>query len=341
MNPKISVIIPTYNAEDYLEEAVNSVINQSFGFENIELILVDDNSTDSTKEILIGLRENYTNVKVILSEDNSGTASKPRNLGIESASCDYVMFLDNDDLYYPEMCEKMYEIIVSENVDVVCCRYKINSFSSSKIPNSFLDSYEYFIKFDSINDFPEIMTLGFPTMIWTKLFRKKTILDNDIKFPEGDLYEDVYFSAKFYLNAKGIIILNNFYGYNYQVRTEGENKSTCQIFTKSMLIKQLNGFLKLMELLNNEKLERYKNYEILKAELIIDMTKIYIYTDLDKNCQLKFLRLMKPFYKQYKLNRRVHTTNLIFNLIINIFIKIFSVSNKIPIFLSNFYTYVK
>ncbi len=346
MTYKLTVIIPTYNAQNYILEAVNSIKEQSLGFENIELILVDDNSNDNTKSILNELSSQYENVKSIFLEDNSGTASQPRNVGIENASSDYIMFLDNDDIYYPQMCEEMYNAINENSADVVSCRYDINN----KRPNSFLDDfnpekYDFkgrydeekdIIYLDSVEDFPDIMTLGHPTMIWTKIFRNSLILENNIKFPKGDLYEDVYFCAKSYLNAKGIIILNSFLGYGYQLRTEGEAKSTCQIFSKSMLQKQLRGFLKIMNLLKNE-----TKYDTLKSELIIDMTKIYMYADIEKDCQNKFLNIMKPYYKDYKIGTKVNTASFAFNFVINIFIKIFGLNNGLAIFIKNLFLKIK
>ena len=346
MNYKLSIIIPTYNAETYLLEAINYIKNQSFGFENIEIILVDDNSSDNTKTILKELSQENENVKSIFLNDNSGTASQPRNVGIENASSPYIMFLDNDDIYYPKMCEEMYNAINDNGVDVVSCRYDINS----EIPKSFLDNfnpekYDFkgkydkendIIYLDSVEDFPNIMTLGHPTMIWTKIFRKSFILEHNFEFPKGDLYEDVFFCAKSYLNANGIIILNDFLGYGYQLRTEGEDKSTCQIFSKSLLQKQLRGFLKIMDLLKDE-----TKYDTLKSELIIDMTKIYMYADIEKDCQNKFLNIMKPFYKDYKIGTIVNTASLAFNLVINIFIKIFSLNNNLAIFIKNLFLRIK
>ncbi|WP_295620625.1 glycosyltransferase family 2 protein [uncultured Methanobrevibacter sp.] len=346
MTYKLTVIVPTYNAENYILEAVNSIKEQSLGFENIELILVDDNSNDNTKSILNELSEKYENIKSIFLEGNSCTASQPRNVGIENATSEYIMFLDNDDIYYPTMCEEMHKTINDNDIDVVSCRYDINT----KIPNSFLDDfnpekYEFkgkydkekdIIHLDSIEDFPNIMTLGHPTMIWTKIFRKSMILENSINFPKGDLYEDVYFCTASYLKAKGIIILNGFLGYGYQLRTEGEDKSTCQIFSKSMLQKQLRGFLKIMDLLKSE-----TKYDTLKSELIIDMTKIYMYADIEKDCQNKFLNIMKPYYKDYKIGTRVNTASFAFNLVINIFIKIFSLNNSLAIFIKNLFLRIK
>ena len=346
MNYKVTVAIPTYNAEDYIDKAIESIKNQTLGFENIEIIIADNNSTDSTKEILKEYEKNYSNIKCFYQKENTGSPSSGRNIGAENASSEYVMFLDSDDIYYPSMCEVMYNTINDNNADVVSCRYKLNE----KAPKSFLDDfnpkkYDFKGKYDeekdiiyleSIEDYPDIMALGHPTMIWNKIYRKSLILENNIRCPVGDLYEDVYFSADSYLNAKGIIILNSFFGYGYQLRTEGKNKSTCQIFTKSMLEIQLRGFLKMMDLLKNE-----TKYDTLKSELIIDMTKIYMYAEIEKDCQNKFLNIMKPYYKDYKIGTRVTTASFAFNLVINIFIKIFSLNNSLAIFIKNLFLKIR
>lgn len=122
MTYKISIIIPTYNAKNYLMTAVDSVINQSFGFNNIELIIVDDNSSDGTKEILKELSNKYGNIVPIFLKENTGSPSKPRNIGIQNASSEYIMFLDNDDYYCPNFCETMYNTIIKYNADVISCR---------------------------------------------------------------------------------------------------------------------------------------------------------------------------------------------------------------------------
>ena len=119
---KLSVIIPTYNAENYVLDAIESVKSQTIGFENIELILVDDNSSDNTKSILERLNAKYENVKTIFLEGNSGSPSKPRNIGIQNSSTDYIMFLDNDDSFCDDFCEKMYSTIRSNEAEIVTCK---------------------------------------------------------------------------------------------------------------------------------------------------------------------------------------------------------------------------
>ena len=99
---KISMIIPTFNVEDDLKRAMDSLLNQTFGFENIEVLLVDDFSTDNTRQLILDYANQYDNIKHIFLESNSGSAGKPRNIGIKHATADYIMFLDNDDEYVPE-----------------------------------------------------------------------------------------------------------------------------------------------------------------------------------------------------------------------------------------------
>ena len=167
---KLSIIIPTFNAEEYLLSAVESVKNQTIGFENIELILVDDNSTDNTKNILNDLSQKYENVKSIFLEENSGSPSKPRNIGIENVSSEYVMFMDNDDSYQNDFCEKMYSTIESYDVDIVTCRnYDINGEKISKY-HSILDEKEKFIHLNSIDQDTSLLSTT-AMLIWNKIYK--------------------------------------------------------------------------------------------------------------------------------------------------------------------------
>lgn len=126
---KISIIIPTFNVENDLQRAINSLLNQTIGFENLEIILVDDNSTDNTQEIILEYSKEYKNIKYHFLEENSGSAGKPRNIGIKIATSTYVIFLDNDDEYVKEACEIFYKIITQKNVNFIVGS-KVNSLYS-------------------------------------------------------------------------------------------------------------------------------------------------------------------------------------------------------------------
>ena len=102
---KVSVIVPVYNSADKLQRAFDSVYNQSLGFENIELILIDDASTDNSRDIIDNYVSKYDNVKSIYLDENSGYAGRPRNIGVHNANAPYLMFLDADDFYFENACE--------------------------------------------------------------------------------------------------------------------------------------------------------------------------------------------------------------------------------------------
>lgn len=149
---KVSVIIPVYNAQDTIKRSIDSVINQTMGFSNIELILYDDNSTDGTRKILKEYSNSYENIVLILSDENSGYAGKGRNEGIKIASADYIMFMDSDDEYESDMCETLYNKIINENADIVSSNYlNVDNSSSRIVPNS--------IKWGG--EFPKIMKRPF------------------------------------------------------------------------------------------------------------------------------------------------------------------------------------
>lgn len=178
------------------------------GFENIEVIFVDDKSTDDTVSIINNLSKDYDNVSLFHTDENSGFAGKPRNIGLEKASADYVLFLDGDDELLANSCEVLYDKIASSNTDIVIGG-QINSFDGILQHNPPLFNgkekiYE--------NDLPEHL-LEISPAISAKLFKKDNLIDNDIKFPEGISGQDLVFFTESLLNSKKIITLNNVYIY--------------------------------------------------------------------------------------------------------------------------------
>ena len=112
MNYKISVIVATYNSGDFLNEFLDSIKSQSLGFEDIEVIFVDDASTDDyTLDLLNNFNESYPNVSVIFLDENSGFPGTGRNRGLDLAGGEYVIFADHDDSYVENAFEVMYDKI--------------------------------------------------------------------------------------------------------------------------------------------------------------------------------------------------------------------------------------
>ncbi|WP_295113746.1 glycosyltransferase family 2 protein, partial [uncultured Methanobrevibacter sp.] len=108
------------NVEKYIKRAFNSLLTQTIGFENLEIIFIDDNSTDSCPEIIKEYADKYENVKAFFLDENSGYAGKPRNVGLTHATKEFVMFLDPDDYFMDDACETLYHHIAFDDLDVVC-----------------------------------------------------------------------------------------------------------------------------------------------------------------------------------------------------------------------------
>ena len=119
---KFSIIVPIYNVEEYLSETIESVINQTIGFEeNVQLILVNDGSPDNSESICLEYKEKYPNNIVYVKQENSGVSSA-RNNGMKYIEGEYVNFLDSDDLWQLEALEKVYSFFQeNKDIDVIAC----------------------------------------------------------------------------------------------------------------------------------------------------------------------------------------------------------------------------
>ena len=178
----VSVIVPVYNVEAYLEKCLNSIIEQSL--QNIEIIAVNDGSTDGSDEILNRLSAKTEKLKVI-NQENQGL-SAARNAGINAANGQFVAFVDGDDFISSTMLEKMYGKAVRKNLDIVWCRYQqIDQdgsvvYVSGRVPDQ-----------SKKEIFKQILAAKLSTMACNKLFRKELFTQNDVEFPKGRYHEDV------------------------------------------------------------------------------------------------------------------------------------------------------
>lgn len=124
MDDKISIILPIFNVGPHLKGGIDSLINQTIGKENLEIIMVNDCSTDGSDKIIDEYAEKYECCRAIHHETNSGGAHTPRNTGIEASTGDYIMFLDPDDRYVPDACERLYNAAKENDVDLAFARFK-------------------------------------------------------------------------------------------------------------------------------------------------------------------------------------------------------------------------
>ena len=242
---KITVVISTYNTGDYLNEFLSSIQSQSLGFENIEVIFVDDKSTDeATLKLLRQLDDSFKNVKSVFLDENSGFPGTGRNVGLDLASADYVIFSDHDDTY----TQKAFEVMLDKIADNDMLISNFNQvFTDKSIPfkSIYKDAGE--ITVSDISEDENLLRV--PAAIWTRLFRKQFLIDNGIRFLEGMLAEDVYVATYSCLKSRGIIYLNDFYSYNYKIRDSKHDKSTIHVRNRKYIDAILNGYYRIDEML--------------------------------------------------------------------------------------------
>ena len=185
---RISVIIPAYNIEDLLEKCVDSVAGQDYPKELLQIIIVDDGSTDATHAIADKLAEKYPNVQAI--HKPNGGSSSARNVGLEAATGDYRGFVDSDDYISGVMYSSMMEAALRTGADMVQIARDEIAESGEKLP----DVLEPFDKEKEITPQEHLRTLLMHTgdaSFCTKL-TKRELFTKDMRFPEGELNEDFY-----------------------------------------------------------------------------------------------------------------------------------------------------
>ena len=203
-NPKISVVVPVYNAEPFLKEAMESVLNQTFA--NFEMVCVNDGSTDNSLEMLNVFASNDERVKVI-SKPNGGCGSA-RNMGIDNANGEYIYFFDPDDYIEVETFEKLYKKAQQNDSDIVICNfiqfrdsesnYKTGFSFEKDLPN--VDLSNYVCDYQGVKKY--ILNSYFAP--WFKLYKKEFIEKNHFRFDLGIAFDDVPFHVKTMLKASKI-----------------------------------------------------------------------------------------------------------------------------------------
>lgn len=212
---RVSVIVPVYNAERYLERCVNSIFAQTFT--DYELILVDDGSTDDSGKMCDDYAQSNPQVNVI-HQTNQGV-SAARQKGLDAANGQYVTFADPDDWVEPTMLEELLEVAINNDADVVVCDFKINS---SELYGWYKCQNPQDLSSDSL--LHQLISGKLHGFTWNKLYRSSCLRKYHITFPNGINYsEDLWFNCKLFLNQNvKVAYLNKaFYHYDYYSNSSG------------------------------------------------------------------------------------------------------------------------
>ena len=220
-SPKISVIVPVYNVAEFLGQCLDSIINQTM--RDIEIICVNDGSTDSSPKILKEYAKKDERISVITKKN--GGLSSARNAGLEVAKGEFITFIDSDDWVDKRFCEKLYDSITQNNADISICA--VHQFDNITRQNDDTNPYYTLGFFDSSFDnkvFSHYDTKNFIcdvcVMAWNKIYRKSFLDSLGAKFPDGLIFEDGPFFFSIFFKTQRVTIVRDFL---YYYRTNRKN----------------------------------------------------------------------------------------------------------------------
>lgn len=303
MEPLVSIIVPVYNVELYIEKCIKSLINQSY--KNIEIILIDDGSLDRSGEICDEYQIIDPRIKVY--HKVNGGLSDARNYGLDHIRGEYVFFIDSDDWIELDSIKKLIDFTIMNNVDIVC--YGINDYVGDsilsrrgaldcKILNGKEASHLLVEKGDEVG-----------IVVWNKLY--KTQLFENIRFEKGKINEDVFFTPKIIYSAAKVGIIN-YYGYNY---VKNRTDSICN---KSLSVKNIDAvdaFYSNSAFFEGKDEYLFQVYKIKAAHIMLDL---YCNAKNENNkelCNVILKRYKKNAYSTLKICLRINNKEFVKNII--------------------------
>ena len=244
MNPLVSIIVPTYNVERYVEECMDSLINQTY--KNKEIIVLDDASTDATVYLLKQYKEQ---IQLIENEENKGQGAR-RNEGIKRAKGKYIYFVDSDDWIESDAIEKLVKLAEAENVDLV--RFNGAAFyeggSAPKEEGNY--DFSHVLKDKAVYTGEELLEKNrksYSASPCLYLVKKEVIDQHNLFFLEGVLHEDEYFTTRLFASVESMSYLNeSFYHRRYRLA------STMTENTNTHKLKSFDSYLKVFKALEKE-----------------------------------------------------------------------------------------
>jgi len=236
---KISIIIPVYNAEKYINNCIKSIINQTY--RNWKLIIVDDGSTDKTSEIINEYLKINENI-FLFSKKNGGSASA-RNYALNLIDTNYFVFIDADDTVHPQYLELMYETIKKYNADIVQCNFRtVNNNNNLIYVDQIITEVNEYTGEDFLEKFCRKSSYLRTAVLWNKMY--KTALFTNLLFPEGKGIDDEFLICQVLIRAKKIVeIPNTLYDYFLSPNSQMRSKPTLKSIDNVEAIEgQLNLF---------------------------------------------------------------------------------------------------
>lgn len=304
----VSVIIPVYNGENYIERCLNSILNQTYT--DLEILIINDGSTDRTEDIINRYIEDGKNVRCIY-QKNQGV-SIARNLGLKHAKGEYVSFVDSDDFVESTFIEKMYKSAKNNNSDMVVCghvRYYADNLKKNEVLNYKNENKSIYTQYESINLLLNLSVKGY---LWDKLFKREKLIENNFFLEPNRYIEDWFPTFKYVCEINNITFVNEALYYYVQ-----RDSSALHTINSKLLEDYVYSVKKIKKYLKENKIKYSKKsmqvfecetfYSIIRYFYIIENNKyehkFEIYKKLREYINLHDIYLERDFY----FNRELKT----------------------------------
>ena len=289
---KISVVVPVYNVEKYLEQCLNSIINQTF--KDIEIICINDGSKDNSLKIIEEFAAKDKRIRVI-NKENEGI-SAARNQGMGLAQGEYISFIDSDDWIEENYLEALYTAAKKYDSDIACSNI-IRVTGKRHRKKIIYKKEEFTTESDKKN---ELTKVPINSYVWNKIYKRESLLKSGVKFPVGRVYEDVIWCIKaiYYLNGV-VTVPDAVYYYRKNPTSIMSTKSEQNAKDYALSEKEMLAFAKEhnIKILDGYKYSKRDRYRFLGITLL---KRFYYYPDIIEYCLFGFIPVYKGHTKPEK-----------------------------------------
>ena len=304
---KVSVIVPVYNVEQYIDKCLKSLVDQDF--EDYEVIVVNDGSPDNSQKIVDEYTKKYPKIIKSYIKKNGGVSSA-RNYGITKAKGEYITFVDSDDYVAKEYLDELYNTAVNEKSDIVVCNMYAQTGEKTEVMTGLL-------KYS--NDDIKNAMISIPA-VWNKLFKRSLFIENNVSFPEKLLAEDLAVVTRILCNVNKISYIEKPL-YYYLIRTNSLSHQTKFNPKSADIIKSLDIIRKYFK--EKQCYKKFKNeleYIHIVHMLHSYMVNIHKFNEcFEKNKEV--VKLMKKLFPKWRKNKYLKKQGIKYKIVCNLIYK--------------------
>jgi len=286
LNYKVSLIIPVYNVEKYLKKCLDSATEQTLG--EIEIIIVNDGSTDNSLSIICEYEVRDNRIKVI-NQKNSGV-SAARNAGLSVASGEFIAFLDSDDWIDVSFLEKMYLAAKEQNADIAICNYASVVEGIDKMPSVKRNKADLLTSSEALKKI--ISESGIRSYTWDKLYKRSLFTKNNISYPSVKCYEDMATTFKLFYYANRIAMLKDCLYFYLQRKT-----SITKRINNGLIHDNIKALTMMREFLKSKGCFKkyFREYKYLCFKMMLYSVYSLLVLYEDKNMEAKYKTIRHAF----------------------------------------------